>query len=36
VPKEELTVTAPVVLLTVMDWKPFWERTGPLNVVLAI
>jgi hypothetical protein len=25
-----------VVGLWVIVWKPFWERTGPLNVVLAI
>ncbi len=34
-PKEELTVTAPEVELIEMDWKPFSERTGPLNVVFA-
>jgi hypothetical protein len=35
-PKEELTVTAPEVELIEMDWKPFSERTGPLNVVFAM
>jgi hypothetical protein len=29
-------VTAPVVLLLTMVEKPFSDRTGPLNVVLAI
>jgi NAD-dependent oxidoreductase involved in siderophore biosynthesis len=29
-------VIAPVVVLVVMIWKPFSERTGPEKVVLAI
>ena len=35
-PKVALTVTAPVVALFVTDWKPFCERTGPVNVVIAM
>jgi hypothetical protein len=35
-PKVPVTVTAPVVALIEIVWKPFSERTGPENVVLAI
>ena len=35
-PNEPVTVSAPVVELTEMVWKPFCERTGPEKVVLAI
>jgi hypothetical protein len=35
-PKVPVTVTAPVVPLIEIVWKPFSERTGPLNVVLAM
>jgi hypothetical protein len=35
-PKVPVTVTAPVVALIEIVWKPFSERTGPLNVVFAI
>jgi hypothetical protein len=35
-PMVPITVTAPVVALIEIVWKPFSERTGPLNVVLAM
>jgi hypothetical protein len=35
-PRVEVVVTAPVSALIEIVWKPFCERTGPLNVVLAI
>jgi hypothetical protein len=35
-PMVEVVVTAPVVELTEMVWKPFCERTGPLKVEFAI
>ena len=35
-PVEEVTVTAPVVELTEIVWKPFCDRTGPVNVVFAM
>jgi hypothetical protein len=36
IPELILVVTAPVVVFLVATWKPFSERTGPLNVVEAI
>jgi hypothetical protein len=35
-PKVPVTVTVPVDWLIEIVWKPFSERTGPLNVVLAM
>jgi hypothetical protein len=35
-PMVEVVVTAPVFASIEIVWKPFCERTGPLNVVLAI
>ena len=35
-PRVPLTVTAPVVLLIVISWKPFCDRTGPVKVLLAM
>jgi hypothetical protein len=35
-PNVPVTVTAPVVPSIEIVWKPFSERTGPLNVVLAM
>jgi hypothetical protein len=35
-PKVPVTVTVPVEPSIEIVWKPFSERTGPLNVVLAM
>jgi hypothetical protein len=36
IPELILVVKAPVDVFLVATWKPFSERTGPLNVVFAI
>jgi hypothetical protein len=36
VPRVEVVVTAPVVASTEIVWKPFCDRTGPLNVLFDI